>query len=343
VAAIAIAEFAAPNAANGLLDSLGYQQFNQQLGDPNVHAAVRFNYLGGFALPRASSLLLSDLGLAFFMLLGVPLVASFYFTAKSARQTLLCNVLLLLAMAATVLTLTRSAWFALVSMLAAMTLATRRLGAAVLIILELLIGALVIVTVLRILPQLLSLMFSSNEGSLKAHVDALQSSLRIIQQNPFGLGLGTAGPVSQKFSLAEGITNESWYFQLATEIGVAGMLLWLALLLAFGILAFRRFGQVRDPWLKALCLTMGGATVGFAQVSVTLHAWSGLATSIIFWLLAGIVVSATRIEVRDPGASGVSLPVLPEIPPARTRGLRSAASGPISPRSYGRSGPSAAR
>jgi len=300
IAAIAAIEFAAPNAANTVLDSLGQQEFAQQLGDPTQTSSIRFNTLGGTVLPRASSLLLSDLGLAFYMLLGVPVIASMYFAFRSRRRQAICNVLLLLSLLATILTLTRSAWFAMVTILAAITLTSRHFRPAIVLALEGAVAAVVAAIFLHIPPSLISMMFASDEGSLQAHIGALQTSLDVIQQSPFGLGLGSAGPVSQKFAVAGGIINESWYFQIAAELGVAGMLLWAAIIVLFGVLAFRRYRQVSDPWLKVLCLTMVGATVGFAQVSFTLHAWSGLATSIIFWLLAGITIQAPAIERRDP-------------------------------------------
>lgn len=305
IAVVAAIEFMAPNATNAFFQDLGVRDFGDLLlGDAVGGSIVRFNTIGGVAIPRASSLLLSDLGLAFYMLLGVPLAAAFYFLARNGRQQIGANVLLLLAMASTVLTMTRSAILALGTMLVAMLLACRRGAAFLVLAVEGVLGAGLVAVFLRIPPSLIQGMFSTNEGSFKAHIQALQISLDILRQSPMGLGLGSAGPVSQKFALTGGITNESWYFQIATEMGVAGMLLWMAVLLTFGVLALRRYGEVRDPWLKALCLTMAGATVGFAEVSLTLHAWSSLTTSIIFWLLAGAVANAKQID--STGASDLT-------------------------------------
>ena len=44
----------------------------------------------------------------------------------------------------------------------------------------------------------------------------------------FGSGLGTAGPLSIKYG--DGFISESWYLQLALEIGLVGLALWLCLI-----------------------------------------------------------------------------------------------------------------
>jgi len=43
----------------------------------------------------------------------------------------------------------------------------------------------------------------------------------------YGIGLGNAGPLAVKYGI--GIVSESWYLQLLLEIGIIGLLLWLAI------------------------------------------------------------------------------------------------------------------
>jgi hypothetical protein len=82
-------------------------------------------------------------------------------------------------------------------------------------------------------------------------------------------------------------------------MGIAVAVLFALIIAAFGVYAFGMYTRVKDPWLRSLCLGMGGATIGFAIVGVFLHVWEATTVSIVFWLLAGIVVASEEIEARS--------------------------------------------
>ncbi|HEV7215842.1 MAG TPA: hypothetical protein VGP33_12045 [Chloroflexota bacterium] len=297
---VAIVQFAAPNRTVALFNSLGLGDYlGTQGGDGAVTSAVRRDNFGGLAIPRASSLLLSDIGLAFYTLLGVPLVAAVCLTAPTDGEEILAAPLLLASLAATVLSITRSAIIAMVPVLGAMALRSRRILTLLGIAIPVAFALFFVAQYLHLTPAVLAVMISPQQGSLPAHIQAILESVSVLQVDPFGRGLGTAGTVAQRFALAGGLTNESRYLQVATEIGVPGALIWTFLLAVFGITAFRQYGRVEDRWVRALCLGMGGSVIGFAIVSLVLHAWWSLTTSIEFWLLAGMVVSARTIETEQ--------------------------------------------
>jgi hypothetical protein len=303
VAAAGVAQFLFPGAANSLFDALSFPDYVEaQRGDQGVQYVVRQNDIQGLLIPRASSFFLSDLGLAFYSMLAAPLMVALFLNARRFRGRLAANILMLAALGTAVLTVTRSAMAALVPMLAAMFAWRRALPGALLLAVE---GAAVVAPLalyLNLTPALLRGMFSPDEASVQGHLRALDLSIAVLLDEPFGRGLGTAGQVAQRFTPQGGITNESWYLQLATEMGVLAALLFLAILVGFGVAAFVQTMRVRLFWLRSLCLGMAGAAIGFGVVGLTLHAWENLTISILFWLFAGLVVRAQDIEAQEVAA-----------------------------------------
>lgn len=298
-AVVAALQFAAPGAANSFFESLSFREYMEfQRGDAAVGYAIRQSEVSGAAVPRAGGLLLSDLALAFYTLLAAPLAASLFFTLGRIHEKIVFNLVLVATMATTAFTVTRSAILAMVAGLGALVLRSGSFRSLAVVAAQ---GVLIILPLgysLDITPALLQDIFSPDEASARAHIAAIEASLKTVAEEPFGRGLGTAGQVAQRFTPQGGITSESWYLQIATEIGVFAAMIFALILLGFAVTAFVQYGRVRDPWLKALCLGMGGATIGFGLVGLTLHAWEGLTTSIVFWLFAGMVVRAAGIEAE---------------------------------------------
>lgn len=304
IALAAAAQFVLPGLANAFIESLSFSEYLEiQRGAAGLTNSVRANVIAGAVIPRASSFFLADLALAFYTMLAFPLATALFITLGGLRRKLLANVLLLAMLATTVLTVTRSAIIALVPILAVLTIWSRTLLLPVLVALELMAVAIPVAFYLDLTPSVIRAIVSPNEASTQAHLRAIDLSLEVLREAPFGRGLGTSGPISQRLNPAEALTNESWYLQVATEMGIIAGLVFAAILVGFGLIAFRQYTRVRDPWLQALCLGMGGATIGFGIVSATLHAWDNLTVSIIFWLFAGVVVRAPTMEREELDAN----------------------------------------
>lgn len=319
---IAGVQFAFPGATNAFFDGLDYQTYMTMQGaDGSASFAIRQNQLlGGLLLPRASSLLLSDLGLAFYGLLAGPLAAAALFSFPGTRQRVFLSLMLLLSLASTVLTVTRSAIIALVPVLGAMILRSGAIMWGVLIAIECGVGLLTGLRVVNINLAQLQFLFSLDESSAVGHLNALDLSLAVLREQPFGRGLGTAGQIAQRFTPTGGITNESWYLQVATEMGIPAAILFACILVGFGIVAARNYGRVSNPWLKMLCLGMLGSTLGYAIVSATLHAWEALTIANLFWLFAGLVVRIDTITDDTPTSPRVGVRP-PEPGPGASRSL----------------------
>ena len=85
--------------------------------------------------------------------------------------------------------------------------------------------------------------FSANESSLASHWHNLRSGLRIVVHHPQGFGLGNAGTEAKRTHV-EIRAGESTYTQLGVKTGLAGMLAFVA-----WMLALLRLLLHRSPWL----------------------------------------------------------------------------------------------
>ena len=109
-----------------------------------------------------------------------------------------------------------------------------------------------------------------------------QESLKTIISNPTGLGPGTAGLASIKNQTQGTKLNENYYLQIATEVGVIGLLLFLIILALVG----RALYTASHHNIYALALF--GAFAGLAFTNLLVHIWSNEAVAYTWWGLAGL-------------------------------------------------------
>ncbi|HEY1421111.1 MAG TPA: hypothetical protein VGG90_10425, partial [Candidatus Dormibacteraeota bacterium] len=108
--AVAVWQISDSAGANQAFNNLGYQDFSVLQTGTTGPGVVRARDLPGAALlPRASSLQLSDLALAFYQLLAVALAAAMYFLSRRRIERVVTGVFLAAMIATIVLTATRSA------------------------------------------------------------------------------------------------------------------------------------------------------------------------------------------------------------------------------------------
>ena len=297
VAIVAIFQFVASDTANRLFEYLGYSDFVQFQGNTGDPIAVRDRDIpGADTLPRASSLLLGDLALSFYQVLTVALAAAFFYTSRRAKEIAANGVFLALMCATMVMTLSRSAIASSAGAIAVAAVAARATGrfivlgtiGAALVGLILLTGYIKITTV--------AAMVNFDDASSAKHGDQISKSIQIVINNPLGQGLATAGNIGQQLNAAQSITNESWYLQIGTEMGIFGMAVYLALVALAMVLPLREFFRVRDRWLKVLTLSVATSAGAMLVLGQVLHSWENTPLSMIFWLFAGIAVRASVIE-----------------------------------------------
>jgi len=296
VAGVAVFQFLFPDAGNRLWNDLGFQQFVVAVhGSSNI--AVRARDVAGISVPRASSLLMGDLALAFYMLLVVPFAGAAYF-AKRKGSTLPALAFFLLMLAVLAMSGARSALLALPVALGAIVVLTVALPRAYLVVtLTVLAGISALVIFAGGLNSgWLSGLFASGEGSRVAHADAIHESIQLVRAQPFGRGLGTSHTVAYQLGLQDTFANESWYLQLATEIGIAGAGLYALIMIVISVAPLAAYLRVRDYYLGVVALGVGGAGIAFALVGIVLHVWETPVIGAVFWLFAGVAIRAEQLE-----------------------------------------------
>lgn len=297
---VAALQWIAPNATNAVFTHFGLAAYlGSQRGSQAARELIDFRRNAGVSLPRSASLLLSSLALAFYTLLAAPIAAAFLATRQKLPGRGFFHILLLATVATTAMTVTRSAILAVVPAVGSVFLKSGRLFTGALLVVELAAVGFPVAVAMHVTPTSLHRLFSLNEGSAQAHIADLEQSIAIVRHHPLGRGLGTAGGTAQLFDTPGGITNENAYLQIATEIGVFPAILFALILIQLAVVAFQRASLVTDPWVEALCLGMGGAVIGFMLEGWGLHVWDSETTSLLFWLLAGIVVQSHNVAARQ--------------------------------------------
>lgn len=115
-----------------------------------------------------------------------------------------------------------------------------------------------------------------------------ESALAAVLQ-PEGSGPGTAGLASIRNEKQGTILNENYYLQVLTEVGVVGLLLFLAILAG---VAYRLY--LRRSSLFAVALL--ASFVGLALTNFLVHIWSNEAVAYTWWGLAGLALSRSSLK-----------------------------------------------
>lgn len=117
-----------------------------------------------------------------------------------------------------------------------------------------------------------------------------QESVADVAQNPLGYGPGTAGLASIHNDKQGTTLNENYYLQIAHELGVIGILIFLAILYLVG----RRLYRIKDANILALGLL--AAFAGLAFTNFLVHIWANEAVAYTWWGLAGLVITLNRTQ-----------------------------------------------
>jgi hypothetical protein len=297
VAVVAIFQFVQPGLSNRVFESLGYSDFVHYQGDLGDAIATRNRDLpGAESLPRASSLILGDLALAFFQAFTVSLAAALFYVTRRTRLMVVNGAFLALMVVTLAMTLSRSAIASTGAAIALASVAARATGrlAALGMIGLLAVGVILLSGYIKI--STVQAMLNVSDASSLKHVAAFDESIKTIIKYPLGRGLGTAGNIGQQEQGSAGITNESWYLQIGTEMGIFGMVVYLGLVLAVMLVALWQFFKVHDFWLRVVTLTVATTACTMLVLGNFLHAWENTPLSIVFWIFAGIAVRARTIE-----------------------------------------------
>jgi hypothetical protein len=114
---------------------------------------------------------------------------------------------------------------------------------------------------------------------------------------PFGLGLGVAGAASgfgggqaAQRELFEGhtVSSETTYNFVADELGLPGLLLWIAFTIRLGALVLPRLRQVRDFELHVDLAAVAATIIAFTVMGTSGPTLASSALGPFFWFAAGV-------------------------------------------------------
>jgi hypothetical protein len=125
----------------------------------------------------------------------------------------------------------------------------------------------------------------SDVDSDELHLYSVQKGLKGVADQPFGHGPGTAGIVSIQNESGSFLT-ENYYIQIAHEIGLIG----LALFLGIWAYAVRLLIKKKTVLAQVLVAT----AVAYAVMALVMHLWTNEAVAAQWWLLAGFAVFMNR-------------------------------------------------
>lgn len=124
------------------------------------------------------------------------------------------------------------------------------------------------------------------------HTLAIKNALGDIKQDPLtGCAPGCAGPAS--FYDPDGAKlSENYYLQIAQEVGVVGLWLFIAINVLVGIQLFKRR---QDP----LALALFASLIGISVANLLLHVWADDTLAYVWWGLAGaVLVKSYKNEIE---------------------------------------------
>lgn len=258
------------------LESIGY---NSQTIDPRQIVD------GSLGIYRAFSTLGGPNQLGAYLLL--PLAFSIIFGIKQKNWWFMASIPFIIS--GIILSFSRSAWLAAIAVIVLSiywVLARRQrivfLLAAAMSLVILATGVFFLASSNKRIQNVVlhgSIIDNQIMGSDQQRILALSNAVKLVTQEPFGHGLGSAGPAS--FQSSKPIITENWYLQIAFEIGLFGMVLYI---IAFASLMYDFF-QARPNLLAGALLA---ATIGILIANAFLHTWADGTISILGFALYGL-------------------------------------------------------
>jgi hypothetical protein len=131
------------------------------------------------------------------------------------------------------------------------------------------------------------------DPSSRSHLAELRRGLATLLVHPLGYGLGNSGQTATRFRVPSQ-AGESFYLEVAADLGVLGLALWLAF---SGLVLVRLFAvsrSVTHPSPRVAAEGMFIAMLALAVVAVVSDVWGSPWPSYVLWSFAGAALSASR-------------------------------------------------
>lgn len=253
-------------------------------------------------LPRIMSTLKDPNSLGAFLIL--PITALFYqLVIKRDKRKMPLGGLLVLHVLALFLTFSRSAWLAVVVSLAVLIAHQSRKAIKPIFIKywPLIIGVVLLGGSLLFSARNQYVVQNVIEHSDKSttaqydsngyHLEYVKRGLKGMVDKPLGHGPGTAGIVSIQ-NPKGGLLTENYYVQIGYEVGIIGLLLFMAMNVLVYLRLLRISKSSIDHQGTSLSLILLASFWGYVVVNMLLHTWSNEAVALQWWLLAGLACTS---------------------------------------------------
>ncbi len=132
---------------------------------------------------------------------------------------------------------------------------------------------------------------TSSVSSNAQRASAFKNGLHDIINHPFGTGVGSAGPASLRNTKHPARLAENYYLQIGQEIGVIGLVLFIAI-------QFLVVVHLYNTRNRVLALSLLASFVGLIIVNMTSHAWTDDTLAYVWWGLAGIAVAPAILNEK---------------------------------------------
>ena len=268
-----------------ILTHLGY---NIERGvKPNFFINDDINY------PRIMSTIRDPNSLGAFLILPTLLLASLYGKVKKEKKQLIRGLLLLHALIL-LLTFSRAAWLGIIiSGLTLLIISNKKKASFLLKQYWMILVGLIILFGVGLYSQrqsyfVRSVVFriddknkATDPDSDQLHVYFIEKGVSGVIKKPMGYGPGTAGIVSIQNENG-GTLTENYYIQIAHEVGVFGLLIF--------VMAWVYVIKLLVQAKSVLGTVLVASACAYAVMAIVMHLWSNEAVAAQWWLLAGVVV-----------------------------------------------------
>jgi putative inorganic carbon (HCO3(-)) transporter len=149
---------------------------------------------------------------------------------------------------------------------------------------------------------------SAGTFNLAGRAELWSRALYAIRDFPFtGLGLNAFRDVAPVlYPMFRQIPSRDFghahnqFLQIALDLGIPGLIAYLALGLAAGLLLARAWRQARDAWVRSMALGLGSSLVAFFVYGLTDAIALGARPALAFWLLLALAVGAWQASLPQP-------------------------------------------
>ncbi|MDB4978816.1 MAG: integral rane protein [Candidatus Peribacteria bacterium] len=327
----------------GIISFVLPQTFFTWLGYSDLHSLYQahgplapFQQIGGLGLRRVQSTMSGPNQFGIWLLVpsSIALVKVFQVQDREygVRSTYYDLITALVLGTALLLTFSRSAWvaaFVVVAVLVCRTFPRHQLYKMAAGFAVLLIVAVAGISVLK--PGILV-----RTASSKGHIEKPLAAIQTMVAHPFGLGLASAGPASNRksdtcvyvdagsdvswavphpdlcvFVASKQVqpaakacncpfVTENWYLQIGVELGWIGFFLFI-LLIVLIIRRLRKTMQLQTTSYQ-LQTSIGLAFIAVSIAALFLHSWEDAAVAYTVWILVAVVLQrreAAAVDVRS--------------------------------------------